>query len=104
MLQNFDRMYGKSARIYDLLYVGAGIKDYPAESADVRGLIKDSCAQAETLLDVACGTGGHLVELHQWFTAEGVDVSPAMLDVARRRLPGIPLHQADMRTFDLGRT
>ncbi|HXN78239.1 MAG TPA: class I SAM-dependent methyltransferase, partial [Candidatus Dormibacteraeota bacterium] len=34
----------------------------------------------------------------------GADLSPAMLAVARGRLPGIPLRQADMRTLDLGRS
>jgi hypothetical protein len=27
-------VYDKSARIYDLLYVGSGIKDYPAEAME----------------------------------------------------------------------
>ena len=99
-----DTMYGKSARIYDLLYVGTGIKDYAAESAELDRLIKNSCPTARTLLDVACGTGAHLVELRRWYELEGADISPAMLTVARGRLPDIPLHQADMRTLDLGKT
>lgn len=97
-------MYDKSARIYDLLYVGSGIKDYPAEGAELRRIIEEACPTAQTLLDVACGTGAHLVEMQRWYAVEGVDVSPAMLEVARTRLPGIPLHQADMRTLDLAKT
>ena len=97
-------MYEKSARIYDLLYVGTGIKDYQAETAELRRIIDASSPGAKTLLDVACGTGAHLAELRGWFEVEGADLSPAMLAVARRRLPGIPLHQADMRTLDLGRS
>ena len=97
-------MYDKSARIYDLLYVGTGIKDYPAEAAELDRLIKESCPTARTLLDVACGTGAHLAELSHRYEVEGADLSPAMLAVARGRLPGIPLHQADMRTLDLGRS
>jgi SAM-dependent methyltransferase len=96
--------YDKSARIYDLLYVGAGIKDYHAETAELDRLIKESCPTARTLLDVACGTGAHLAELSRSYEVEGVDVSPAMLAVASRRLPGIMLHSADMRTLDLGRS
>ena len=38
-----------------------------------------------------------------WKSVEGADISPAMLDVARKRLPGVPLHLADMRKLDLGR-
>lgn len=97
-------MYDKSARIYDLLYVGSGIKDYPAEAAELHRIIQEACPNAQTLLDVACGTGAHLVELRHWYAPEGVDLSPAMLAVARQRLPGVPLHEADMRTLDLGRS
>jgi SAM-dependent methyltransferase len=97
-------VYDKSARIYDLLYVGIGLKDYHAETAELDRLIKESCPTARTLLDVACGTGAHLAELSRLYEVEGADLSPAMLAVARGRLPGIPLHQADMRTLDLGRS
>jgi len=97
-------VYDKSARIYDLLYVGSGIKDYPAEAAELHRIIQEACPTAKTLLDVACGTGAHLVEMQRWYTVEGVDLSPAMLAVARTRLPGVPLREADMRTLDLGKT
>jgi SAM-dependent methyltransferase len=96
--------YETSARIYDLLYTGTGIKDYPAESAELRRIIEELSPGAKTLLDVACGTGAHLAELRLWYEVEGADLSPAMLAVARDRLPGIQLHEADMRTIDLGRT
>jgi SAM-dependent methyltransferase len=97
-------VYDKSARIYDLLYVGSGIKNYPAEAAELHRIIQEACPTAKTLLDVACGTGAHLIEMQRWYTVEGVDLSPAMLAVARTRLPGVPLREADMRTFDLGKT
>src|SRR5450759_1441931 len=97
-------MYEKSARIYDLLYVGTGIKDYEAESAELRRMIEESSPGARTLLDVACGTGAHLAALSRWYEVEGADISPAMLAVARGRVPGVALHQADMRTIDLGKT
>ena len=97
-------MYDKSARIYDLLYVGSGIKDYPVEAAELHRIIQEESPAAQTLLDVACGTGAHLVEMQRWYAVEGVDLSPAMLAVARPRLPGIPLREGDMRTLDLGRT
>ena len=100
-----EHMYEKSARIYDLLYVGTGIKDYQAETVELRRIIEQSNAGARTLLDVACGTGAHLAELSRWYELEGADISPAMLAVARVRVaPGTPLHQADMRTIDLGKT
>jgi trans-aconitate methyltransferase len=55
-----------------------------------------------TLLDVACGTGRHLERLRDWYEVQGLDSSPAMLRRARERLPDVPLHRADMRTFDVG--
>lgn len=97
-------VYDRSARIYDLLYVGSGIKDYSAEAAELHRIIQDVCPTAKTLLDVACGTGAHLVELRRWYTVQGIDLSPAMLAVARPRLGDVPLRVADMRTLDLGRT
>jgi SAM-dependent methyltransferase len=97
-------MYEKSARIYDLLYVGTGIKDYEAETAELCRIIEESSPGARTLLDVACGTGAHLAALSRWYEVEGADISPAMLAVARGRVPGVALHQADMRTIALGRT
>jgi SAM-dependent methyltransferase len=96
-------MYDKSARIYDLLYTGAGIKDYGVEATELHRIIQVANPAAQTLLDVACGTGAHLIELRRWYTIEGVDQSEAMLAVAASRLSGVPLHVGDMRTFDLGR-
>ena len=96
-------MYSKVARIYDLLYTGTGIKDYPAESKTLHAIIEEASPGARTLLDVACGTGAHLEVLRRWYEVEGVDLSPEMLEVARVRLPDIPLTVADMRTLDLGR-
>jgi SAM-dependent methyltransferase len=96
-------VYDKSAEIYDLLYTGAGIKDYAAEAADLHQIINENCPPARTLLDVACGTGAHLTHLRQWYSVEGADNSAAMLEVAGRKLAGVPLHLADMRQLDLGR-
>jgi SAM-dependent methyltransferase len=97
-------MYGKSARIYDLLYTGTGIKDFASEADQLHEIVARECPGAKTLLDVACGTGAHLALLRRWYLVEGVDASESMLDVARRRLPDVPLHRADMRILALGRT
>jgi SAM-dependent methyltransferase len=96
-------VYSKVARIYDLLYTGTGIKDYPAESEALHAIIQEASPGARTLLDVACGTGAHLEILQRWYEVEGVDLSPEMLEIARARLGDVVLHVADMRTLDLGR-
>lgn len=93
--------YTRSAELYDLIY---GWKDYVAESARLRELVAARNPGAKTLLDVACGTGRHLEHLRRWYEVEGLDAGAGLLDIARGRLPGVPLHEGDMRDFDLQRT
>ena len=96
-------MYDRSAALYDAIYQGIG-KDYAAESAEIIDLIRARRPDASTLLDVACGTGGHLEHLRTVFTVEGLEASPHMAAIARTKLgPGVAVHEDDMRRFDLGR-
>jgi hypothetical protein len=41
-------VYDKSARINDLLYVGSGIKNYPAEAAELHRIIQEACPTSTT--------------------------------------------------------
>lgn len=93
-------MYSRSARLYDVMYAG---KDYGAASAYVRAAIEAVNPQAGSLLDVACGTGRHLEHFRAHYEVEGLDLNPDLLDVARARCPDVPLHVADMSTFQLQR-
>jgi SAM-dependent methyltransferase len=95
-------MFRHTASVYDLLYEAGG-KDYAAEATVLHALVQDRSPGASSLLDVACGTGGHLVHLRRWYEVAGVDLDPGMLDEARRRLPGEQLVEADMRSFRLER-
>lgn len=91
------------AEIYDLVHTRRG-KDYQAESQRVADAIRARRPEAASVLDVGCGTGSHLAHLAGVFDeVEGLEASQAMLDVARAKLPGVVFHEADMRTFDLGR-
>lgn len=95
-------MYQRSAAVYDA-YHGSRF-DYAALAGRVHEIIAVQVPKSEaTLLEVACGTGAFLVHLRRWYAVEGVDLSPEMLAVARTKLPDVPLHQADMIEFDLGR-
>jgi SAM-dependent methyltransferase len=94
--------FAATAQVYDLLYGAAG-KDYAGEADDLHALIESRRPGARSLLDVACGTGAHLWHLRGRFEVAGVDLEPAMLDEARRRLPGVLLVQADMKSLDLQR-
>jgi len=93
-------MFSRSAPWYDAIYRA---KDYAGEATQVTTLIRAHHPQARTLLDVGCGTGRHLEHLQAHFTCTGLDLDASLLTVARRRLPQVPLVQADMTDFDLGR-
>ena len=49
-------------------------------------------------LDVGCGSSGRIIDLLQshGFTVEGLDVSPRMLELARRRHPDVTFHLTDV--------
>jgi SAM-dependent methyltransferase len=92
------------ADVYDLVWTGRG-KDFGAEVERLTELIRSRFPAAGSVLDVACGTGAHLELLAGSFGhVEGIELAPAMREVACRRLPDRPVHAADMRDFNLGRT
>jgi SAM-dependent methyltransferase len=93
-------VFTRSADIYDALY---SFKDYPAEATRLHALIEERAPNAGTLLDIACGTGKHLEQFRDWYDVAGIDLDPELLAIARRRLPDVPLEQADMTALDLGR-
>ena len=93
-------MYDGLAKHYDQIY---GSKSYAAEAEAIRDLILSRRPNAESLLDVACGTGGHLKYFNEWFRCEGLDLSPEMIGIASTKLQAMPLHVADMTDFSLGR-
>ncbi|WUH98272.1 class I SAM-dependent methyltransferase [Spirillospora sp. NBC_00431] len=91
------------AENYDLIYASRG-KDYASESATVTKLIRDRNPRAADVLDVACGTGSHLRHLRRIFDrVEGLEKSKDMIRVAGGRIPGVRVHEGDMRDFRLGR-
>jgi ubiquinone/menaquinone biosynthesis C-methylase UbiE len=92
--------YTRRPELYDVEY---GFKDYGAEAAAVARIVRERNPAARSLLDVACGTGKHLEHLQAEFDCEGTDIDEGLLEVARARLPDVPLHRADMRELDLGR-
>ncbi len=95
--------YAASASVYDAIY--EAMKDYHAEADRLHVLIEShKRTQGSSLLDIACGTGLHDQYLRDRYQVEGLDVSEAMLAIARTRLPDVPFHRGDMTAFDLGRT
>ncbi len=95
-------MFHELAPVYDEIY---STKDYRAEAGRLEDLVRRfGPARPRSWLDVACGTGRHLAFLRRRFEVAGVDASPEMLRLARRRLPGVPLALGDMRSFRLDRS
>jgi len=93
--------YELGAELYDAVGQVTG-RDAAREAARVRAAWQQTIhIKRPRLLDVACGTGQHLLHLREHAEVEGADHSGAMLNVAARRLPGVPLHLQSMERLDL---
>ena len=93
-------MYEKSSQYFDLLHQG---KDYDASSKAIRRLIQQHNPNAKTLLDAACGTGKHIEILQEYYYVEGLDISPELLEIARKRCPRLTFHLGNLMNFKLNR-
>lgn len=97
-------MSNRSSEFYDLIYEALG-KNYAAESRRLQDIVqRHGIPDGSSLLDVGCGTGGHLAQLKDHYAVEGLDLDQGMLAQAKSKLPDIPFHEADMVEFNLGRT
>jgi SAM-dependent methyltransferase len=90
-----------SAELYDAIY---HFKDYARECARLRNLIDGEVSGAGTVLDVACGTGGHARFLKNHYQVDGVDINERYLQAAQARNPTGTYTRADMIDFNLGKT
>jgi SAM-dependent methyltransferase len=96
-------MFSASHALYDLIY--SSFVDYPAAAAVLATQIRRANPSAQTVLDVACGTGEHarlLTEAHA-FAVDGLDLDPEFVRIARGKLPGATIYEGDMTSFDLER-
>lgn len=94
-------MFARSTQFYDALY---HFKDYAAAVEQLHTLIQETCPGATTLLDVGCGTGKHLEYLRAYYRVEGLDLNAKLLEIARKRCPGVLFHQGNMVDFNLDRS
>lgn len=67
----------------------------------IKKYIKKYHPKAKTILEVACGTGTILQHLPSSLKKNGLDISPHMLALARRKLPHAKFYQANMINFSL---
>lgn len=66
------------------------------------GLLRDHSRTAPAaLLHLGCGAGAHDLTFKRHLAVTGVDVSPGMLEIARRRNPEVEYVLGDMRAIDL---
>lgn len=88
-----------TADVYDTIY---SKKDYKSEAAKLKQIIAGyKKSQGKKLLDVACGTGLHLVYLVDEYEITGLDLSKQQIQAAKHRFPKLKFVQADMRDFSL---
>ncbi len=90
----------ETAAVYDLIghhWADAGFPATNGIAAHARALAFLG-ARRGAALDVGCGANPRLRAwlMGQGFAVEGVDISPRMLELARRAQPGLTFHQADI--------
>ncbi|MCL5999720.1 MAG: class I SAM-dependent methyltransferase [Chloroflexi bacterium] len=94
--------YDELAEYFDLL--NEKYAPYEQECDFVDQALQHHGKQGRAVLDLACGTGIHAIRLAQrGYVVTGVDLSPAMLAIARRKaaVAGLPITfvQADMKAL-----
>lgn len=88
--------YDHIAPYYDVLHASR-----KQTAKYIQHLIKMFNPNATTLLDLACGTGALMKQFSRNYTVSGLDISPGMLKVAKKRLVKARFYQENMCHFDL---
>jgi len=99
-------IYAKYGEYYDLIYHD---KNYEIECSNIEDYFKEFCKiKPKSILDVACGTGGHaLIFAKKGYHVTGIDISKVMIEQARKKAENMRLqaifHVQDMRKIKLNR-
>lgn len=100
-----SRPFQQYASAYDVLYKD---KDYDAECRYIEQVIsKHSKIPVTSILDLGCGTAGHLIPLlKRGYEGCGVDLSPEMLEQAKQKASqagvALRLEAGDISSVSLG--
>ena len=95
---------GRARQFYAQTY-DASVSDWSGEIDFYRELAAVTHADGRSVLEIACGTGRVAIRLAQdGVPVVGLDLSPAMLDIARQKsadIPNVRWVEGDMRAFSL---
>lgn len=101
-MNQFGDLYSK---YYDLLYAD---KDYDGEVEYVHDLITENSNDAQTILDMGCGTGIHADLLsNKGYKVHGIDLSEDMLKIANQKIKGkedrLQFNQSNIQDLNLNK-
>lgn len=86
-----------SAQIYEAAMKGF---DFEKSAEEIDSIIQDQGLKGRSILEIGVGTGLLAEEMVRLgYTVEGVDHSDDMINVAKGRLPEMPIHHADIQDF-----
>jgi SAM-dependent methyltransferase len=97
--------YGKVAPYYDRIQ--RDMLNYHEDAERIHNLFREY--KVETVLDLACGTGSHVLALSEFgYRCVGLDFSSEMLAVARKKAEKsqcpVEFFEGDLLNYQLGRT
>lgn len=93
-------MYQKFASIYDLFMEHC---DYNSWKQQIYDILEENNIKKGKLLDIGCGTGELLLRIYDKYEVSGLDISPEMLSIAKKKLDcfNVKLYEENMLDFDL---
>jgi len=91
--------YSRLARYYDQMYSHIDYEGAANRLHEIIQMYKKTTGNR--LLDVACGTGSHIMHLKDKYQTMGFDISEEMLVVAREKCPDISFVQGNMVALEL---
>jgi ubiquinone/menaquinone biosynthesis C-methylase UbiE len=69
----------------------------------LKSLVKIHHPKAKTMLSLACGTGALCKKISRKYQVSGLDLSPGMIEQAKKKLPKAEFFVQDMTNFETGK-
>lgn len=100
--RNTPRLYDDLAWLWPMWGSAEEYADYCGHA--MRLIRAHTQIPVHSMLDLGCGGGKNVFHLKRCCAVTGLDLSPRMLELARRFHPECEFVQGDMRSLDLGRS